>query len=140
MRLIIACFCTVVVFLAPVHAQTPDRRSDQTANLVNSAPVIVGPLSMSVTPSSDGMRADIEISLQSILVGVAVLHPQYPQYAFDVEVGTSSAKGQLTALFLPANQLSTVMADVTISVQGQSDQTFRGLVHSWVMSGQADVR
>lgn len=91
-------------------------------------PIFVGPLALDAYPALDGRSVLANVRLQNVLVGAQRLTASFPAYQFQVIVGTTSATGSITALFMPPDQLSTVSADVTVTVQGQTPQRFTGLI------------
>ena len=98
-------------------------------------PAVIGPLAIASSPAANGRTLSVVVSLQNVTVGAAALQAPYPTYLFDVTVGTTTAKGSLTAVFMPPGQLSSVTADLTVQIQGQTAQPFRGGVFYWQVPG-----
>lgn len=100
-------------------------------------PVTIGPLALEAAPASDGRSVTAIVRLQNVAVGAQTLTAPFPSYTFTVTVGTASANGTLTALFMPPGQISTVRADVSVEVQGQAKQPFVGLVQTFQVPSPA---
>ncbi|WP_044552101.1 hypothetical protein [Azospirillum lipoferum] len=117
--------------IAPIGMGPAGRAWAATAVPTIAQPVALGPLAITSSVDSDNRTATVVIQLQNQVVAAASLTASVPRYSFDVIVGTSSAKGMVTAAFMPPGQLSSVGADVVISTAGQPDQPFRGGLFYW---------
>ncbi|GEM_PF-4113544 len=137
-------FCLSLMFAAPVGMATAQDNNPQSAASASPGlqsfpapsikqPVTIGALQLSAQPAADGKSVQVSVLLQTVLVASAVLHPASPKYAFDVTVGTATANGSFTAVFLPYNQFSSVTASSTLKVEGQADQPFSGAVRYWTI-------
>jgi len=120
------------VFPTAVWAQQQGAKSPATLALP-TGPAIIGPLELDAQPAADGRSVLVEVRLQNVIVGAQTLTAPFPIYAFSVIVGTTSASGTFTALFMPPDQVSTVMAAIAVEVAGQPKQQFTGLVMAFVV-------
>lgn len=116
-------------WFAPVWSQQPppgSRVADQA--------VAVGPLTLSASPDCTGRAVQLVVSLHTVTAAVTTLTPQSPRHTFNIAVGVSKAQGEVTSMFMPAGQLSTTVADVVVTTEGQAAQPFKGLIQSWTIA------
>lgn len=130
MRALAAIAVLAGLLAGPAAAQAPALPVPAIAQ-----PAVIGPLAVASSPSANGRTLSVVVSLQNVTIGAAALQAPYPTYTFDVTVGTTAAKGSLTAVFMPPGQLSSVTADLTVQIQGQTAQPFRGGVFYWQVPG-----
>jgi len=100
----------------------------------------VGPFTLVCHPDRSGVTVVCLGHLAAVLVAAHAITATVPDYTFDVAAGNATAKGHLTAQFLPPDQLSTMEADVVIQTTGQPPQIYRGAFTYWHTVGSASTK
>jgi hypothetical protein len=125
-----------IVLSKELFAQQQVLSCEQQKNFTANISSVIGPLSIDVNTVEDGKGTLVNFLLETREVASVILTPSYSTYTLDVLVGTSTAEGTITSLFLPSNQISTVTADITVTVNGQNPQHFKGIVYKWIIGNK----
>jgi hypothetical protein len=124
----------VCVLAAVPRAFARDNPPPQPGVLAAAATLFtLGPLQIEVHVRSGGTVLDCLVRLSTIPVAAHTLNPELPNYAFDAVAGNTTAKGAFKTIFMPAGQLSTLEADLAMTIDGQTQQPYRGMIYYWMV-------
>jgi hypothetical protein len=99
------------------------------------SPLVIGPFQLQCRPIASGRSLDCFGKLGAVPTIAHTLLPTKPGYEFDVLTANATAKGKITAVFMPPDQLSTIDAEVTVTSKGQEPVPYRGAFMFWMAGG-----
>jgi len=129
-----AALLVTCILAAVPRAFARDNPSSQTGAIPAAHAVFtLGALQIETHVRPGGTVLDCLIRLSTIPVAAHTLTPEAPNYSFDVVAGNATAKGAFKTIFMPVGQISTVEADLTTTISGQTEQPYRGMVYYWMV-------